>query len=183
MAKAGFSVLFALMANTASTSAQIGLPILGTDNSTVSNKAVASCDTSGLNRVSVRCWLGQQLVILLKDNADKDQGYQEIEGMALHYGHPTYEELVGKTVTITKVEGQQCSLSPNHSGWIVTFKSGENGPFYTANAVPRPGESKDDAVVDCFVLLRDLRAAREAYLNKLLASAIPITGVRRKRGV
>src|ERR1700733_8305093 len=78
MAKARFSVLFALMANTASTSAQIGLPILGIENSTVSSKAVAFSDTSGLNRVSVRCWLGQQLVILLKDNADKDQGYQEI---------------------------------------------------------------------------------------------------------
>jgi hypothetical protein len=106
-------------------------------------------------------------------------GYPEIERMVPHYGHPIYKELAGKTVTITKVEWQQYSLSPNRSGWIVTFKSGENGPFYTVNAVPPSGASKDDAAVDCFVLLQDLQAAQQAYLNHSywpLVSRIPKLG-------
>jgi hypothetical protein len=177
MAKVGVCLFLALATSTPSASAQIRPPFLRAENSTVSNAAEAPCDTSGLNRVPVRCWLWQQFVILPKDKADRNGGYQEIEGIAPRYGHPTYEELDGKTVTITKVEWQQYSLSPNLSRWIVTFKTGENGPFYTTNAVPLSGESRDDAVVDCFVLQRDLQAAREVYLNNRywpLLSRLPL---------
>jgi len=165
MAKAVVGILLALVTSTTRASTQIRSPFLRSDNSTVSNAADAPCDTSGLNRVPVRCWLWQQFVILPKDKGNRNEGYQEIEGIAPRYGHPTYEALAGKTVTVTKVEWQQYSLSPNLSRWIVTFKSGENGPFYTTNAVSFPGESRDYAVVDCFVLLRDLQSARENYLN------------------
>jgi hypothetical protein len=159
-------LLLALVTSTTSVSAQIRFPFLRDEAPTASNAARAPCDTSGPNRIPVRCWLGLQFIVLPKDKPARDKGYQEIDGRAPHYGHPTYEELTGKIVTITKVEWQQYSLSPNLSGWIVTFKSGQNGPFYSTNSVPLPGESRDDAVVDCFALLQDLQAARSMYLGK-----------------
>ena len=93
--------------------------------------------------------------------------------MPPRYGHPAYGEMVGKTVTVTKVEWQQYSLSPTLSGWIITFQSSENGLFYTVNAVPRPNESRDDAAVDCLALLRDLLQARETYLGKHYWPLVP----------
>ena len=126
----------------------------------------APCDTSGLDRIPVRCWVGLQFVVLPKDKAARDQGYPEFEGMAPRYGHPSYDQFAGRTVIVTKVEWQQYSLSPGRSGWIVTFARDKEGPFYTTNAVPPPGGSRDDAVVSCFVLLQDLQLARQAYLNK-----------------
>ena len=126
----------------------------------------APCDTSGLDRIPVRCWVGLQFVVLPKDKAVRDQGYPEFEGMAPRYGHPSYDQFAGRTVVVTKVEWQQYSLSPGRSGWIVTFALDKEGPFYTTNAVPPPGGSRDDAVVSCFVLLQDLQLARQAYLNK-----------------
>jgi hypothetical protein len=170
-------LLLVLVTSTTSVSAQIRSPFLRAEGPTASSAALAPCDTSGLNRIPVRCWLGLQFIILPKDKPARVKGYQEIDGRAPHYGHPTYEELAGKIVTITKVEWQQYSLSPNLSGWIVTFKSGENGPFYTTNSVPLPGESRDDAVVNCFALLQDLQAARNIYLGKkywALVSRLPM---------
>jgi hypothetical protein len=109
--------------------------------------------------------VGLQFVVLPKDKAARDQGYPEFEGMAPRYGHPSYDQFAGRTVIVTKVEWQQYS-SPNRSGWIVTFALDKEGPFYTTNAVSPPDGNRDDAVVNCFVLLQDLRLAREAYLNK-----------------
>jgi hypothetical protein len=129
------------------------------------HRLAAPCDTSGLNRIPVRCWVGLQFVVLPKDKAVRDKGYPEFEGMAPRYGHPSYDQFAGRTVIVTKIEWQQYS-SPNRSGWIVTFALDKEGPFYTTNAVPRPGGSPDDAVVSCFVLLQDLQLARQAYLNK-----------------
>lgn len=133
----------------------------------------ARCPLSASDRIPIRCWLGQQFVVLAKKEVSQDTGYPEIERMVPYYGHPTYEELVGKIITITKVEWQQYSLSPNRSKWIVTFKAGENGPFYTVDAVPPSGAGRDDAIVDCFVLLQDLQAARQAYLNHSYWPLVP----------
>ena len=89
-AKAGFSVLFALNGNTASASARIGIPILGTNNSTVSNKAVACCDASGSKSRLVTMYRGSSLSCFQKTMPTKIRAIQEIEGMAPHFGHPTY---------------------------------------------------------------------------------------------
>lgn len=145
--------------------AQDGSPFLRAEPASRHNMA-ASCDTSGLDPIPVRCWVGLQFVVLPKDKAIRGQGYPEFEGMAPRYGHPSYDQFAGRTVIVTKVEWQQYSLSPSRSGWIVTFALDKEGPFYTTNAVPPPGGSRDDAVVSCFVLLQDLQLAREAYLNK-----------------
>jgi hypothetical protein len=130
------------------------------------HSAASPCDTSGLDRIPVRCWVGLQFVVLPKDKAARNQGYPEFEGMAPRYGHPSYDQFAGRTVIVTKVEWQQYSLSPSRSGWNVTFALDKEGPFYTTNAVPRAGGTRDDAVVSCFVLLQDLQLARQAYLNK-----------------
>ena len=130
------------------------------------HRLAAPCDTSGLERIPVRCWVGLQFVVLPKDKAVRDKGYPEFEGMAPRYGHPSYDQFAGRTVIVTKVEWQQYSLSPSRSGWIVTFALDKEGPFYTTNAIPRAGGSPDDAAVSCFVLLQDLQLARQAYLNK-----------------
>ena len=138
-------------------------PVHGTD----------SCDTSGLDRFPVRCWVGLRFVVLPKEKAVRDQGYPEFEGMAPRYGHPSYDQFAGRTVIVTKVEWQQYSLAPSRSGWIVTFALDEKGPFYTTSAVPRPGESRDDATVSSFVLLKDLQLARETYLNRRYWPLVP----------
>jgi hypothetical protein len=130
----------------------------------------------------VRCWVGLQFVVLPKDKAVRDKGYPEFEGMAPRYGHPSYEQFAGRTVIVTKVEWQQYS-SPNRSGWIVTFALDKEGPFYTTNAVPRPGGSRDDAVVGPFVLLKDLQLAREAYLNRRYWPQVPRMPVLNEDGV
>lgn len=137
------------------------------------HSAAAPCDTSGLNRIPVRCWVGLQFVVLPKDKAARDRGYPEFEGMAPRYGHPGYDQFAGRTVIVTKVEWQQYSLSPSRSGWIVTFALDKEGPFYTTNAIPRLGGNRDDAVVSCFVLLQDLQLARQAYLNKRYWPQVP----------
>jgi hypothetical protein len=127
--------------------------------------------------------VGLQFVVLPKDKAVRDRGYPEFEGMAPRYGHPGYDQFAGRTVIVTKVEWQQYSLSPNRSGWIVTFALDKEGPFYTTNAVPRPGGSRDDAVVGCFVLLKDLQLARETYLNKRYWPLVPQMPVLNEDGV
>ena len=147
------------------------------------HKIAAPCDTSGLNRIPVRCWVGLQFVVLPKDKAVRDKGYPEFEGMAPRYGHPSYDQFAGRTVIVTKVEWQQYSLSPGRSGWIVTFALDKEGPFYTTNAIPRAGGSRDDAVVGCFVLLQDLQLARQAYLNKRYWPQVPRMPVLNEDGV
>jgi hypothetical protein len=127
--------------------------------------------------------VGLQFVVLPKDKAVRDRGYPEFEGMAPRYGHPSYDQFAGRTVIVTKVEWQQYSLSPNRSGWIVTFARDKEGPFYTTCAVPRPGESRDDAVVGSFVLLQDLQLAREAYLNRRYWPRVPRMPVLNQDGV
>ena len=162
---AAAGVCVGVVTSVAGVHAQDASPFLRAEPSPV-HKVAAPCDTSGLDRIPVRCWVGLQFVVLPKDKAVRDRGYPEFEGMAPRYGHPGYDQFAGRTVIVTKVEWQQYSLSPNRSGWIVTFALDKEGPFYTTNAVPRPGESRDDAAVGSFVLLQDLRLAREAYLNK-----------------
>jgi len=168
-------VVVAAITSATGVHAQDGSPFLRAEPSPV-HHAEAPCETSGLDRIPVRCWVGLQFIVLPKDKAVRDKGYPEFEGMAPRYGHPSYEQFAGRTVIVTKVEWQQYS-SPNRSGWIVTFALDKEGPFYTTNAVPRPGGSRDDAVVGPFVLLKDLQLAREAYLNRRywpLAARMPV---------
>jgi hypothetical protein len=162
--------------------AQDRSPFLRAESAPIHN-ATALCDTSGLDRIPVRCWVGLQFVVLPKDKAVRGQVYPEFEGMAPRYGHPGYDQFAGRTVIVTKVEWQQYSLSPGRSGWIVTFALDKEGPFYTTNAVPRPGESSDDAVVSSFVPLQDLQLAREAYLNKRYWPLVPRMPVLNEDGV
>jgi hypothetical protein len=161
-----FGFALAAVTSASSASSQDNSSFFRAESRSISNSGASACEASGLGRLPVRCWVGQQFIVLPKDKAARNQGYPEIEGMAPRYGHPTYSELAGKTVKVTKVEWQQYSLSPDLSGWIITFQTGGNGLFYTANAVPHPGEGRDDAVVDCLALLRDLQLARGTYLNK-----------------
>lgn len=174
-AAAGIKLGFALVAVTSASCAhaQGNSEFFRAEPPTASKRAEFACDASGLNRLPVRCWVGQQFIVLPNDNAVRSRSYLEFEGMAPRYGNPTYGEMVGKTVTVTKVEWQQYSLSPNLSGWIITFQSSGSGLFYTANAVPRTGESRDDATVDCLALLRDLQVARETYLSKRYWPLVP----------
>ena len=156
-------VVFVAVTSVTTVHAQDSSPFLRADPI---HRSAAPCDTSGLDRIPVRCWAGLQFVVLPKDKAVRDHGYPEFEGMAPRYGHPSYDQFAGRTVIVTKIEWQQYSLSPNRSGWIVTFALDKEGPFYTTNAIPPAGGTRDDAAVGCFVLLQDLQLARQAYLNK-----------------
>jgi len=170
-AAAWVGIVFVAVTSVTAVRAQDRSPFLRAEPAPIHSMA-APCDTSGLDRIPVRCWVGLQFVVLPKDKAVRDKGYPEFEGMAPHYGHPSYDQFAGRTVIVTKVEWQQYA-SPNRSGWIVTFALDKEGPFYTTNAVPRPGGTRDDAVVSCFVLLQDLQLARQAYLNKRYWPQVP----------
>ena len=180
-AAAAARVAIVFLASVTAAHAQDHSPFLRTEPAPL-HRLADSCDTSGLNRIPVRCWVGLQFVVLPKDKAVRDKGYPEFEGMAPRYGHPSYDQFAGRTVIVTKVEWQQYA-SPNRSGWIVTFALDKEGPFYTTNAIPRAGGNRDDAVVSSFVLLQDLQLARQAYLNKRYWPLIPRMPVLNEDGV
>jgi hypothetical protein len=176
------AIVFVALASVTAVRAQEISPFLRPEPAPA-RQVAASCDTSGLNRIPVGCWVGLQFVVLPKDKAVRDKGYPEFEGMAPRYGHPSYEQFAGRTVIVTKVEWQQYSLSPGRSGWIVTFALDKEGPFYTANSIPPAGGTRDDAVVSSFVLLQDLQLARQAYLHKRYWPQVPGMPVLNEDGV
>jgi hypothetical protein len=173
MALIRLCLLLGLALVATSADAQTGSPILGSDLLADADLLPNTCDDAGLNRIPVRCWVGLKFIILPKDRATRGKDYEDIDGTAPRYGHPAYDALAGKTVTVTKVEWREYSVSPNLNKWIVTFKSAENGPYYTASAVANVGEERDDAIVSCFALLEDLQTARNTYLGQSFWSLSP----------
>jgi hypothetical protein len=174
MAPSTISFVLVIAAISMPAGAQTGAPFLRPEP--VVPLLEPACPTAGLSRIPVRCWTGQKFIILPKTIGSRSKDYPEIERFAPRYGHPAYGEIAGKVVMVTKVVWEEYSLSPNSNGWVVAFKTGENGPFFTTTSTIHPGGGKDDAVVGCFGLARDILSARRDYLGKSywpVLSALP----------
>src|SRR5580693_3308761 len=83
-AAAGIKLGFALVAMTSASCAhaQDNSEFFRAEPPTASKLAASTCDASGLNRLPVRCWVGQQFIVLPNDNAARSRSYLEFEGMA-----------------------------------------------------------------------------------------------------
>ncbi len=161
-------IAFALVASEcAIAKTDSGSSFLRPEGSQSSNSPNAPCDVRFPSKVPVRCWVGQQFLVLPIDPQLRSYGYQTINGGSGPYGHASYDELAGKTVTVTNVEWQLIAAAlPDSGDWVVTFRDDASGATYNTRTVILPNEAPDDAIVDNFALLRDLKAARDKYLGK-----------------
>jgi len=119
-----------------------------------------TCDTAFPSKVPVRCWVGQQFLVLPEDKTFRQLGYMDFSVAGDFTAHATYDELAGKVVTVTDVQRS------GENNWVVTFKADDGKQAYTANATALLGETSSDATVLKLALLRDMKAARERYLGK-----------------
>jgi hypothetical protein len=124
----------------------------------------AACDTQFPSKIPVRCWVGQQFLVLPQDTRLRHFGYAEFN-KADGTGTPSYDALAGKIVTVTGVQWEAARKFPSPSRWFVTLKADDTSAVYTVRPVTLPTESPDDAAVDSLALFRDLKIARDKYLG------------------
>ena len=163
-----FSLVFAAAAG-AFAQTDAGSPFLRPEPATP-----PPCDLQFPSRLPVRCWVGQEFVVLPLDPRLRRDGYPSIYTSEARGGHTSYDELAGKTVTVMSVAWHDAATRSDISTWIVGFRDAASGRGYGTCAVLQPTDPPDDAFVDTLVLLRDLKAARSNI------SARP-TGYRRHR--
>ncbi|MGD0192780.1 MAG: hypothetical protein ABSD74_18735 [Rhizomicrobium sp.] len=142
--------------------------------------ANAACDKTFPSRLPVRCWIGQQFLVLPEDESLRSYGYVSFFGGTGLVGQPTYEELAGKVVTVTDVQLTNNTAVSTTPIWIVTFKADATGRVYATRPQKQASPMPDDATVDHLGLMRDLETSRERYLGKtywILTNALPKLGV------
>lgn len=96
-------------------------------------------------------------------------GYQSFKGGKGEFGHPTYEEAMGRVGTVLEVTKR--FIGSMRSGWNVTIQMDDNGQHYTGEARsedPKDPKDPDGATLDGIMPLLDLQAARNKYLGKHL---------------
>jgi hypothetical protein len=144
-----------------------GSPFLRPEVSHSANTSNAPCDYAFPSKVPVRCWAGQKFMVLPIDQNLRSTGYQEFTKGLSPIDHPPYDELAGKTVTVTDVQWNLISPAlPDSGSWVVTFRDDASQITYQTRAVTLPNDTPDDATVDHLALVRDLQAARDKYLGK-----------------
>lgn len=111
----------------------------------------------------ITCWPGEKFIFLPQSKRLQRYGYQSFEGGKGEFGHPTYEEAMGRVGTVLEVTKR--FIGSMRSGWKVTIQMDDNGQHYTGRAL---FDDPDDATLDDIVPLLDLRAARNKYLGKHL---------------
>jgi hypothetical protein len=125
----------------------------------------AACNTQFPSRIPVRCWVGQQFLVLPQDTRLRNFGYVEFN-KADGSGTASYDALAGKIVTVTEVRWEAARKFPSPTGWFVTLKADDTGSVYIVRPVTLPTESPDDAAIDSLALLRDLTVARDKFLQR-----------------
>jgi hypothetical protein len=161
-------------------------PFLRPEQHAEAKAANASCDTAFPSRLPVRCWAGQKLIVLPMDRDLRTYGYVHFKGGSGQMGIPTYDELAGKIVTVTNVAWVENQDEPALSDWHITFSDDATGKIYATWHVMQAAQKResisgrtrvaklagasvqqpDDATVANVALLRDLKAARDKYLDR-----------------
>lgn len=158
-----------------------------------------ACNTQLPSKIPIRCWVGQQFLVLPKDPTLRNLAYGEFYEVS-DGGAVTYDELAGKTVTVTDVEWETrerwYAKSDWYEGkdkewehyskvlgsafWIITVKLDATGTLYKLLLKTPAEDSPDDVSVSDLALVRDLKAAREAYLGRtywIMHTWLPQLGV------
>lgn len=132
-----------------------------------SNKQVSTgpCDLQFPSKVPVRCWQRLQIFVLPQTGLMRTFGYQTFNGGTGPYGHASYDDLAGKTLTVKKVEPVTDILDGTMKNYLLTLTEDKSGGTYTVQTV-NIGRTPDDATVMFVVLLRDLVEARNRYLGQ-----------------
>lgn len=123
------------------------------------------CDLHFPSNVPVRCWQGLQIFVLPQTIMLRSYGYQTFDGGTGEYGHASYNDLAGKTLTVTRVEPVADILDGTMKNYRLTVREDKTGAEYTTRTV-NIGRTPDDAMVSNVVLLRDLVEARSRYVGK-----------------
>jgi hypothetical protein len=137
------------------------------------------CDMTFPSAVPVRCWKGQQFVVLPIDPELRSYGYQMFLKGGSQLEAASYVELAGKVVTVTDVSWKSDAVNPDMSTWAIAFRADDTGETFTTRATILPNKSPDDAIVDHLASMRDLLAARSVFSGKtfwMKAGELPQTG-------
>jgi hypothetical protein len=154
---ATFSLLVLLAAPTAS-SAQSDYLREGTIGTPPSKEL--TCPGEDFAFLPAQCWEGERVIFLPAPQDLQEYGYQGFYAA----GRPrlesaSYDELVGKIATIIAVEDEDYK-------WKVELQT-EEGRKYVADAFDLEGRG-EDANLHNIAFLRDIDAARAAYLGETL---------------
>lgn len=123
------------------------------------------CDLQFPSKVPVRCWQGLQIFVLPQTTMLRSYGYQLFNGGTGQYGHASYDDLAGKTLTVTKTEPVADILDGTMKNYRLTLTEDKSGGVFSIQTV-NIGRTPDDAMVSNVVLFRDLTEARNHYLGK-----------------
>ena len=110
----------------------------------------------------VEKWVGEKFIFLPKPELLQEFGYDFYEGGKGRFGHPTYEEAVGRVGTVTEVIGSKWKWKSDD--YEITLQMDDNKQIYTTSS--HKGKIRDVASVS------DIENARAEFLGKTLWSKI-----------
>ncbi|HEX4859981.1 MAG TPA: hypothetical protein VFV07_02010 [Rhizomicrobium sp.] len=142
-------------------------PFVRSDTAPAASSPTA-CDAAFPSALPIRCWAGQQLVMLPKRETFRHYPYDLYDSSGKEFLRVPYGELGGKLVTVTEVRWYDEPIIDLH-GWLVRFRVDDTGKEYAVRAslpLADPHADPDKITMLDVALVRDLRAAREKYLGR-----------------